>query len=75
MDENAVVDVTKVIPTSVNEVNHLWMQVQDIVTVWGLKVIAAFAIFIIGRWIAMLVRRVVSVSWSAPRSSRLSPDL
>ena len=59
MDENAVVDVTKVIPTSVDEVNQIWVQVQDIVTVWGLKVIAAIAIFIIGRWIAMLVRRVV----------------
>jgi small conductance mechanosensitive channel len=59
MDENTVVDVTKVIPTSVDEVNQIWVQVQDIVTVWGLKVIAAVAIFIIGRWIAMLVRRVV----------------
>jgi small conductance mechanosensitive channel len=59
MDENTVVDVTKVIPTSVDQVNQIWMQVQDIVTVWGLKVIAAVAIFIIGRWIAMLVRRVV----------------
>jgi small conductance mechanosensitive channel len=29
------------------------------VTVWGLKVIAAIAIFIIGRWIAKLVRRGV----------------
>ncbi|MEA2094551.1 MAG: mechanosensitive ion channel [Pseudomonadota bacterium] len=35
------------------------MQVQDIVAVWGLKVIAAIAIFIIGRWIAKLVRRGV----------------
>jgi small conductance mechanosensitive channel len=59
MDENAVADVTKVIPASVDEVNQIWVQVQDIVTVWGLKVIAAVAIFIIGRWIAMLVRRVV----------------
>jgi len=59
MDENAVVDITKAIPTSVDEVNQIWVQVQDIVTAWGLKVIAAVAIFIIGRWIAMLVRRVV----------------
>jgi small conductance mechanosensitive channel len=59
MDENTVADVTKVIPTSVDEVNQIWVQVQDIVTVWGLKVIAAVAIFIIGRWVAMLVRRVV----------------
>jgi small conductance mechanosensitive channel len=59
MDENTVVDVTKVIPTSVDEVNQIWVQVQDIVTAWGLKVIAAIAIFIIGRWIAMLVRRLV----------------
>jgi small conductance mechanosensitive channel len=59
MDENTVVDVTKVIPTSVDEVNQIWVQVQDIATVWGLKVIAAVAIFIIGRWVAMLVRRGV----------------
>jgi small conductance mechanosensitive channel len=59
MDENTVVDVTKVIPTSVDEVNQIWVQAQDIVTAWGLKVIAAIAIFIIGRWIAMLVRRIV----------------
>ena len=59
MDENTVVDVTKVIPTSVDEVNRIWLQVQDIVTAWGLKVIAAVAIFIIGRWVAMLVRRIV----------------
>ena len=59
MDENTVVDVTKVIPTSVDAVNRIWLQVQDIVTAWGLKVIAAVAIFIIGRWVAMLVRRIV----------------
>jgi len=59
MDENTVVDVTKVIPTSVDEVNQIWVQVQDIATVWGIKVIAAVAIFIIGRWVAMLVRRGV----------------
>jgi len=59
MDENTVVDVTKVIPTSVDAVSQIWVQVQDIVTVWGLKVIAAIAIFIIGRWVAMLVRRIV----------------
>jgi small conductance mechanosensitive channel len=59
MDENTVVDITKAIPTSVDEVNQIWVQVQDIVTAWGLKVIAAIAIFIIGRWVAMLVRRGV----------------
>jgi small conductance mechanosensitive channel len=51
--------VTEVMPTSVEEVSQLWLQVQDIATVWGLKVIAAIAIFIIGRWIAKLVRRAV----------------
>jgi Mechanosensitive ion channel, conserved TM helix len=61
LDENTVVDITKAIPTSVDEVNQIWVQVQDIATAWGLKVIAAIAIFIIGRWIAMLVRRVVRV--------------
>jgi len=51
--------VTEVIPTSIEEASQLWLQVQDIVTAWGLKVIAAIAIFIIGRWIAKLVRRAV----------------
>lgn len=59
MDKNSLVDVTKVIPTSAHDIGRLWTQIQDIVTVWGLKVIAAVAIFIIGRWIASLVRRVV----------------
>ena len=59
MDGNAVVDVTKVIPASVDDVGRLWVQIQEIVTVWGLKVIAAVAIFIVGRWIAMFMRRVI----------------
>jgi small conductance mechanosensitive channel len=59
MEENDVVDVTEVIPTSVEEVSQLWTQIQDVVAVWGLKVIAALAIFIIGRWVAMMVRRGV----------------
>jgi small conductance mechanosensitive channel len=48
--------VKEVIPTSVDQATQLWAQVQDVVTVWGLKVVAALAIFIIGRWIAKLVR-------------------
>ena len=59
MAENDVVDLAEVIPTSVDQVSQLWTQVQDVVAVWGLKVIAALAIFIIGRWIAMMVRRGV----------------
>ncbi|MEA3243953.1 MAG: mechanosensitive ion channel [Pseudomonadota bacterium] len=59
MEENDALDVTEVIPTSVDQVSQLWTQVQDVVAVWGLKVIAALAIFIIGRWIAMMVRRGV----------------
>ena len=51
--------VTDVIPASVEEVSQLWLQVQDVVAAWGLKVIAAIAIFIIGRWIAKLLRRGV----------------
>jgi small conductance mechanosensitive channel len=51
--------VTEVIPTSVEEASQLWLQLQDVAVVWGLKVIAAVAIFVIGRWIAMLVRRGV----------------
>ena len=59
MEEDKVVDVTEVIPTSADEVSHLWTQLQDVVAVWGLKVIAAIAIFVIGRWIAMMVRKGV----------------
>lgn len=52
-------DITKVIPTNMEEVSQVWVQSQDLVTAWGLKVVAAIAIFIIGRWIAKLVRRGV----------------
>jgi len=52
-------DLTKVIPTSIDQVGQIWAQVQDIVVVWGLKVVAAIAIFIIGRWVAMGVRKGV----------------
>ena len=51
------VDVLEVIPTSVDEVSQLWVQLQGIATDWGIKVIAAVAIFIIGRWVAKGVRR------------------
>lgn len=54
-----VLDVTGMIPTSIDQVSQLWAQVQDIVVLWGLKVIAAIAIFIIGRWVAMGVRKGV----------------
>jgi small conductance mechanosensitive channel len=54
-----VLDVTEMIPTSIDQVSQLWAQVQDIGVVWGLKVIAAIAIFIIGRWVAMGVRKGV----------------
>ena len=52
-------NVTEMIPTSIDQVGQIWTQVQDIVAVWGLKVIAAIAIFIIGRWVAMGVRKGV----------------
>jgi small conductance mechanosensitive channel len=51
--------VTDVMPTSVEEASQLWLQIQDVVAAWGLKVLAAIAIFVIGRWVAMLVRRVI----------------
>jgi small conductance mechanosensitive channel len=57
MEQNAAVDIAKVIPTSTDQFGRLWMQIQDVVAVWGLKVVAALAIFIIGRWIAKLLRR------------------
>lgn len=63
MDNTEAVDVTEVVteavPTSVEEASQLWTQIQDVVAVWGLKVIAAIAIFIVGRWIAQLVRKGV----------------
>ena len=59
MANNEVMDVTEAIPTSVDEISQIWVQIQDVVAVWGLRVIAALAIFIIGRWIAKLVRRGV----------------
>ena len=52
-------DVTAIIPTNIDEVSQIWVQVQDIVAAWGLKVLAAIAIFIIGRWVAMAVRKGV----------------
>jgi small conductance mechanosensitive channel len=48
--------ITEVIPTDLEQVGQLWVQIQEIVAVWGLKVIAAIAIFIIGRWVAKGVR-------------------
>ena len=53
------VDVMEVIPTSVEEVSQLWLTVQDLATDWGIKVLAALAIFIIGRWVAKGIRRGV----------------
>ena len=52
-------DVAAIIPTNIDEVSQIWVQVQDIVAAWGLKVLAAIAIFIIGRWVAMAVRKGV----------------
>jgi len=51
------VDVMEVIPTSVDDVSQLWGQVQGIATDWGIKALAALAIFIIGRWVAKAIRR------------------
>ena len=56
---SAPVDVMEVIPTSVDDVSELWLMVQNLATDWGLKVLAALAIFIIGRWVAMAIRRGV----------------
>ena len=53
-------DVTEMIPTSIDQVGQIWAQVQDIGVVWGLKVVAAIAIFLIGRWVAMGVRKGVN---------------
>ena len=55
----APLDVMDMVPTSVDEVSTLWAQSQGLLADWGLKVLAALAIFIIGRWIAKGVRRGV----------------
>jgi small conductance mechanosensitive channel len=55
-ETTAAMDVTEVIPTSIEDVNQIWLQSQELVTAWGLKVVAAIAIFIIGRWVAKAVR-------------------
>ena len=55
-ETEAAVDVTEMIPTSMEEANQIWLQSQDLVTAWGLKVLAANDIFIIGRWISKAVR-------------------
>jgi small conductance mechanosensitive channel len=47
------------VPTSVDEVSTLWTQSQGLLVDWGLKALAAVAIFVIGRWIAKGVRRGV----------------
>jgi small conductance mechanosensitive channel len=51
------VDVMQVIPTSVDDVSQLWVQLQGIAMDWGIKALAALAIFIIGRWVAKGLRR------------------
>jgi small conductance mechanosensitive channel len=51
-----IAEIAEVIPTSIDEASQLWVQVQDVAAVWGLKVIAAVAIFVIGRWVAKAVR-------------------
>jgi len=50
------VDMINAIPTSMDDVSRLWDQVQGVVTDWGLQILAALAIFVIGRWIAKAVR-------------------
>ncbi len=52
-------DVMEVIPTSVEDVSQLWLSAQGMATDWGIKVLAALAIFIIGRWVAKGIRRGV----------------
>ena len=55
----APLDVMDMVPTSVDEVSTLWAQTQGLLVDWGLKALAALAIFIIGRWVAKGVRRGV----------------
>ena len=58
-ETTAPLDVMDMVPTSVDEVTTLWTQSQGLLADWGLKVLAALAIFIIGRWVAKGVRRGV----------------
>ena len=58
-ETTAPLDVMDMVPTSVDEVTTLWTQSQGLLADWGLKVLAALAIFVIGRWVAKGVRRGV----------------
>ena len=63
-------DITTMIPTDIDQAGQLLAQVQEVVAVWGLKVIAAIAIFIVGRWVAKGmrggVRRMMEKSGTDP---------
>jgi len=39
--------------------NDLMVQAKDLIAVFGLRVVAAIATFIIGRWVAMILKRVI----------------
>ncbi len=41
------------------DVNQILDKVWELVTIYGLKVLAAIAIFVVGRWIAKLVTKVI----------------
>jgi small conductance mechanosensitive channel len=41
------------------ELNTIIPKLQELITFYGLKVIAAVVIFIVGRWIARLVRNII----------------
>ena len=58
-ESTAPLDVMDMVPTSVDEVSTLWTQSQGLLADWGLKALAALAIFVIGRWIAKGIRRGV----------------
>ncbi len=41
------------------EINALIAKVWELITIYGIKVVAAVVIFIVGRWVAKIVRNIV----------------
>ncbi len=52
----APIDVMDALPASVDDVSRLWEQSQGVVIEWGMHLLAALAVFVIGRWVAKGVR-------------------
>ena len=52
------------------DVNKYTDMVQTLVAAYGLKIIAAIVIFIIGKWLSGVLSRAVGKAWSARKPTR-----